>query len=232
MITNIKVYLYLVCCQFPLWVWVSGFHLASLTLISFACCKGGSPGGGAEGGLCSAMRLVGRQTGHNDFNCDSNCCDLAAWHFNQTSSSSSSHPPAWTGSFTCLLSPLQAALLPLCCSPDLPLHIFAIQRKAYLTLLLLLPLALALAMALPPALALALLRQACGMLAFPLFTRRCSCPSPCSCSCSCSRSLQRFDAGAAQVANEAVALSLLMLVNCKYLINLHGYFYASKRRVY
>jgi len=35
----------------------------------------------------------------------------------------------------------------------LPLHIFAIQRKAYLTL------------------ALALLLQPCGMLAFPLFSR-------------------------------------------------------------
>lgn len=96
-----------------------------------------------------------------DCDCDSNSscwCDcgsaptwehvISLWHFNQTSNSSRCprlpHSP--------LCPPPSLSL----CWLGLPLHIFAIQRKAYLTL--------------PLALALALLRQACGMLAFPLFT--------------------------------------------------------------
>lgn len=105
------------------------------------------------------------QTGHNDsnsnFNCDcgsnSSCwCDFGSaptWehiislcHFNQTTNSSRC-PLLSLSLYLAHPSPLLSS-----CWPGLPLHIFAIQRKAYLTL------------------PLALLRQACGMLAFPLFT--------------------------------------------------------------
>lgn len=93
------------------------------------------------------------------------------------------------------------------CWPGLPLHIFAIQRKAYLTL------------------PLALLRQACGMLAFPLFTPPSTAPSAWLASAA-GITLIRARRGSSSGVRGGVPL--LMLVNCKYLINLHGYFYAGK----